>query len=90
MLKDAAAASVYGARAASGVIIVSTKTGKIGEAKISVDMYTGINYVSSNDFPDLLNAQNMVSIGGNLQRMQGRHRFMRNMEMVHRRLFLNI
>ena len=57
VLKDAAAASVYGARAASGVIIVSTKTGKIGEAKISVDMYTGINYVSSNDFPDLLNAQ---------------------------------
>lgn len=57
VLKDAAAASIYGARAASGVIIVSTKGGQVGKAKVSVDMYRGINYVSSNNFPELLNAQ---------------------------------
>ena len=57
VLKDAASASVYGARAANGVLVISTKKGKIGGAKISVDSYTGINYVSSKDFPDLLNTQ---------------------------------
>jgi TonB-linked SusC/RagA family outer membrane protein len=57
VLKDAAAASVYGARAASGVVIISTKTGKPGKAKVSVDMYSGVNYVNSNNFPELLNAQ---------------------------------
>ncbi len=57
VLKDAAAASVYGARAASGVVIVSTKKGKSGKAKITLDMYRGLNYVSPNNFPDLLNAE---------------------------------
>ncbi len=57
VLKDAASASVYGARGANGVIIVSTKKGKVGGAKVSVSAYTGVNYVSSNDFPELLNAE---------------------------------
>ena len=57
VLKDAASASVYGARAANGVIIISTKKGKAGAAKVSVSSYTGVNFVSSNDFPELLNAE---------------------------------
>ncbi len=57
VLKDAASASVYGARAASGVIIISTKKGRVGKAKFSAKAYTGVNYVSSNGFPELLNAQ---------------------------------
>lgn len=35
VLKDAAAASLYGARAAGGVILVTTKNGKLGKPKIS-------------------------------------------------------
>ena len=35
VLKDAAAASVYGSRAANGVILITTKTGKTGEAVIN-------------------------------------------------------
>jgi len=38
VLKDAAAASLYGSRAANGVIIITTKSGKLGKTKVS---YTG-------------------------------------------------
>mgnify|MGYP001805957484 FL=1 len=57
VLKDAASASVYGARAANGVIIITSKQGKAGKVKISVDSYYGMNYFSKSNFPDLLNAQ---------------------------------
>ena len=37
VLKDAASAAVYGARAANGVILVTTKSGKIGTTKVTYD-----------------------------------------------------
>ncbi len=40
-LKDAAAASIYGLRAANGVIIVTTKSGHSGKAQFSVKGYAG-------------------------------------------------
>lgn len=42
VLKDASAAAIYGVRAANGVILVTTKRGKIGEPVISYDGYYGI------------------------------------------------
>ncbi|MEA4887766.1 MAG: SusC/RagA family TonB-linked outer membrane protein, partial [Bacteroides graminisolvens] len=41
VLKDASATAIYGARAANGVIIITTKRGKSGEAKITYDGYMG-------------------------------------------------
>ncbi|KAA0989999.1 SusC/RagA family TonB-linked outer membrane protein [Dyadobacter aurulentus] len=41
VLKDASAASIYGARAANGVVIITTKKGKPGEPSITFDFYTG-------------------------------------------------
>ena len=41
VLKDAASAAVYGARAANGVILVTTKSGKSGDAKINYDFSYG-------------------------------------------------
>jgi TonB-dependent starch-binding outer membrane protein SusC len=41
VLKDAAAASIYGARAANGVIIVTTKKGKVGKTRFTVNSYIG-------------------------------------------------
>ena len=41
VLKDASAASIYGARAANGVVIITTKRGKSGDPKINFDYYTG-------------------------------------------------
>ncbi len=43
VLKDAAAAALYGARGANGVIIVTTKKGKAGDAKVSFDARWGSN-----------------------------------------------
>ena len=41
ILKDAAAASIYGARAANGVILVTTKKGKAGKPKFTVNTFWG-------------------------------------------------
>ena len=41
VLKDASATAIYGARAANGVILVTTKRGKKGESKISYNGYYG-------------------------------------------------
>lgn len=42
VLKDASSAAIYGARAANGVVIVTTKRGKTGKPKISANAYTGV------------------------------------------------
>ena len=55
VLKDAASAAIYGARAANGVILVTTKQGKEGRSVLSYDAYYGQQYISK--MPDLLNAQ---------------------------------
>ena len=41
VLKDAASASIYGSRAANGVIVITTKKGKSGTSKLAVDIYYG-------------------------------------------------
>ncbi|MCX6319557.1 MAG: TonB-dependent receptor [Bacteroidetes bacterium] len=41
VLKDAAAASIYGARAGNGVVVVTTKKGKPGKPKFTVNTYIG-------------------------------------------------
>ncbi|WP_158800654.1 SusC/RagA family TonB-linked outer membrane protein, partial [Pedobacter sp. L105] len=41
VLKDAASAAIYGARSASGVILVTTKKGKEGTVRINYSMYYG-------------------------------------------------
>lgn len=41
ILKDAAATAIYGARAANGVVLITTKRGKEGKATISVAAYAG-------------------------------------------------
>ena len=41
VLKDAAAASIYGVRAANGVILITTKRGSTGKAVVSYDGYVG-------------------------------------------------
>lgn len=41
VLKDASAASIYGSAAAGGVIIITTKKGKIGRPRITYDTYYG-------------------------------------------------
>ncbi len=60
VLKDAASSAIYGARAANGVILVTTKQGKEGKITATYDGYVGI----SNPYkkPALLNAQDYMTI----------------------------
>lgn len=41
ILKDASATAIYGSRASNGVIMITTKRGKSGEATVTYDMYLG-------------------------------------------------
>lgn len=45
VLKDASAAAIYGVRASNGVIIITTKRGKQGKARVSLDMYRGVQQI---------------------------------------------
>ncbi len=46
ILKDAAAQAIYGARAANGVILITTKRGKVGETKVSYNGYYGVQSIN--------------------------------------------
>src|SRR5581483_4495546 len=46
VLKDAAAGAIYGSRASNGVVIITTKRGQIGKARINVNAYAGISQVA--------------------------------------------
>ena len=55
ILKDAASAAIYGARAANGVVLVTTKQGKEGRVIVSYDGYYGGQYIAR--MPDMVDAQ---------------------------------
>lgn len=44
ILKDAGATALYGARAGNGVILITTKKGKAGSARVDLNMKVGLNY----------------------------------------------
>ena len=60
VLKDAASAAIYGSRAANGVILVTTKQGKIGKPQITFDGYYGVQNVYR--MPDVLDAKEYAII----------------------------
>ncbi len=60
VLKDAAAASIYGVRASNGVILITTKRGKAGRTTLSVDVYRGIQQAWQ--LPTMLNAREYAII----------------------------
>ncbi|WP_281310143.1 SusC/RagA family TonB-linked outer membrane protein [Flavobacterium flavigenum] len=47
ILKDASAAAIYGSRAANGVIVITTKKGAKGNAKINLSMTTGFSTLAN-------------------------------------------
>ncbi|MBO0932005.1 TonB-dependent receptor [Fibrella aquatilis] len=55
VLKDASAAAIYGASAANGVVIITTKRGRAGAPRVSLDTYYGTQNVSKK--LDLLNGE---------------------------------
>ncbi len=53
VLKDAAAAAIYGSRAASGVVVITTKGGKKGKPAVELNYFTGFHKVAN--LPTMLN-----------------------------------
>jgi TonB-linked SusC/RagA family outer membrane protein len=60
VLKDGSATAIYGSRAAAGVILITTKKGGKGKARVTYDGFTGFS--SALKKFDLLNAQEFVTI----------------------------
>ncbi len=60
VLKDAASSAIYGAQAANGVVLITTKKGNAGKMNISYDGYFGIQNVISK--VDVLNTKDYVML----------------------------
>ncbi|MBL7791427.1 MAG: SusC/RagA family TonB-linked outer membrane protein, partial [Saprospiraceae bacterium] len=60
VLKDASAAAIYGARAANGVILITTKRGKEGKTDINFNYYTGVQQTARNI--DFLSSEQFVEL----------------------------
>ncbi len=61
VLKDAAAASVYGSRAANGVILITTKSGKEGKSHITARAKYGISQLANDNDYGVMNAEELLS-----------------------------
>ena len=57
VLKDAAAASLYGSRASNGVILITTKKGKAGKTVSTFKANVGVSYFAMNNYPLATDAQ---------------------------------
>lgn len=73
VLKDAASASIYGSRAANGVVLITTKSGKEGVVKVNYNGYVsfesinkiGASFNTVSDYATFMEIQNesMVNVG---------------------------
>ncbi|KAA6439143.1 TonB-dependent receptor [Dyadobacter flavalbus] len=57
ILKDAASTSLYGSRAANGVVLITTKKGKPGETSVSLNSFYGFQKVAEKGRVKMLNAE---------------------------------
>ncbi len=62
VLKDAGSASIYGARASNGVIIITTKKGKTGKPVVAFDAYYGVQVPKSGNVFNMLNPQEQAQL----------------------------
>ncbi|MDE6078134.1 MAG: SusC/RagA family TonB-linked outer membrane protein, partial [Muribaculaceae bacterium] len=76
IFKDAASSAVYGARAANGVVVITTKQGEAGKVSVTFDSYVGfsnpwkkINVMGTEDYAlmqDYINGTSLYSADGRL------------------------
>ncbi len=57
VLKDAASTSLYGSRAANGVVLITTKSGRAGETNVSLNVFTGFQRVPMRGRLEMMNAE---------------------------------
>jgi len=70
VLKDAASASIYGSRAANGVILITTRQGEAGKLRISYDGYVAIQSVAY-DMPFVSNSVRYMELQNEAARNSG-------------------
>ena len=59
VLKDASATAIYGSRGANGVVLITTKKGKVGKGTVNVEAYTGVQIIRQKY--ELMNAQEFAT-----------------------------
>lgn len=57
VLKDAASTSLYGSRAANGVVLITTKKGKAGQTNVNLNVFTGFQKVPMRGRLEMMNAE---------------------------------
>ncbi|GMQ30263.1 SusC/RagA family TonB-linked outer membrane protein [Algoriphagus confluentis] len=57
VLKDAASTSLYGSRAANGVVLITTKKGKAGQTNVNLNVFTGFQNVPMQGRLEMMNAE---------------------------------
>lgn len=67
VLKDAASAAIYGAQAANGVVLITTKQGREGKASVTFDGYFGwqsaakkVNMLNADQYMEIMNEQQIA------------------------------
>jgi TonB-linked SusC/RagA family outer membrane protein len=60
VLKDAAATSIYGARGSNGVIMITTRQGRSGDATVTFDTKTGVNFLARR--LDMMNSEQYMQM----------------------------
>ncbi|HSC53328.1 MAG TPA: TonB-dependent receptor [Phnomibacter sp.] len=69
VLKDAASTAIYGSRGANGVIIITTKKGASGKAKVTAGAYYGVSEVAG--YPEPMNGPEYVEFKRQAARTSG-------------------
>ena len=73
VLKDASATAIYGIRAANGVVIVTTKKGRIGSTTVALDAY--LSYQSKPKEYNILNAQQFATLSNEVEAADSTHKY---------------
>lgn len=69
VLKDAAATALYGSRATNGVILVTTKSGRMGEHKVDVAVKLGVSYQHLGNFK-LMNSRELYDYTSSMDKLE--------------------
>ncbi|MBA4055258.1 MAG: SusC/RagA family TonB-linked outer membrane protein, partial [Marivirga sp.] len=68
VLKDASATAIYGARGSNGVVLVTTKRGKSGATRVTIDSYYGVQNITKT--MDVLNASEFAQLENDVYKSQ--------------------
>ncbi len=76
ILKDASATAIYGARASNGVVMITTKRGRVGDAQVDYSGYFGYQHIPSRlDLMDLQEYATFKNIQADMNLMERREEF---------------